>query len=114
MSHIEGGHVRIKIHEEDTIISNSSGDSVSSSGVPLITAVAPWSMILLGGPWVAHLDQLDGRAVARELLVAEDGVGVTLDEAIVILVSIVVTRSVHLNKFFTLIARLEFGVEKIL
>lgn len=71
-------------------------------------------MILLGGPWVAHLDQLNGRAVARELLVAEDGVGVTLDEAIVILVSIVVTRSVHLNKFFTLIARLEFGVEKIL
>ena len=45
---------------------------------------------------------------------AEDSIGVTLDEAIVILVSIVGTRSVHLNKFFTLIARLEFGEEKIL
>lgn len=57
-------------------------------------------MIFLRSPWVAHLYKL----IAVCLNDAKDSVGVTLDEALSILVGVVASTCVHLDELINFIA----------
>lgn len=90
VSPLEGLEVDIEGHEEDSIINvQIVADSVLiclTNVSPLSTLITPCTMVHFRGPWVAHLD----KSLGTNCLVAEDSVGVTLDQTVLILVVVIV------------------------
>ena len=107
MSVGEGIEVSRQRHKEDSVICVCPASIGFGLIGPLSAAVAPCSSILLGSPRVSHLDEL----IVACLYDAQDGVGVTLDETLMILVGVVGSTSVHLDELIFCIALGKLGPE---
>ena len=85
--HVDEGLLNLRMvvlngHEKDAIVANHVTRLVQQICCPILAIVAVSAMVGLEAPWVAHLDQPNA---IGELFDGEDGVGVTVCDAILVL-----------------------------